>query len=94
MKAEMGEIRVEIFPDLAGESADKPVLRLVDLVRQVMYWHRDKESTNYNECDTAPCYWCAMAQKAIDELQNAEAHGRAVARTVQPLVGLSESGAE
>jgi hypothetical protein len=25
---------------------------------------------------------------------NAEAHGRAVARTVQPLVGHSESGAE
>ena len=34
----------------------------------------------------------ALCQRAYEA--NADAHGRAVARTVQPLVGHSESGAE
>ena len=47
-----------------------PLTRLVELVREVMFWHRDKKSSDYNECDTAPCHWCEQAQKAIDDLPN------------------------
>ncbi len=28
------------------------------LLREVRGWHCDKESPEYNECDTAPCQWC------------------------------------
>ena len=37
--------------------------------------------------DAALTFW----KEVLEERQNAEAHGRAVARTVQPLVGPSES---
>jgi len=57
-----------------------------DLVREVMFWHRDKESSDYNECDTAPCHWCERAQKVIDELPNTHP-----ARYAQSVVGSSES---
>ena len=53
---------------------NEDMVRLVDLVREVMFWHRDKESSDYNECDTAPCHWCERAQKAIDELPNTKDH--------------------
>jgi len=36
----------------------------------------------------------ARVEIGLMRADNAEAHGRAVARTVQPLVGHSESGAE
>lgn len=49
----------------------EPLVRLVAIVREVMFWHRDKESADYNECEKGPCHWCEEAQKAIDELSNA-----------------------
>lgn len=46
----------------------KRALELEKLVREVMFWHRDKESAEYNDCDINPCMWCILAQKAIDGL--------------------------
>lgn len=37
------------------------------LLNEVMVGHRDKQSPDYNACDTDPCMWCSMAQKLIDE---------------------------
>lgn len=34
---------------------------LESLVREVMFWHADPESPNYNECDKSPCEWCSNA---------------------------------
>ncbi len=36
-----------------------------DLLREVMDWHADPESNEYNECDTAPCDWCSQARRVI-----------------------------
>lgn len=40
---------------------------LADLVREVMSWHADKESSDYNECDKSKCHWCEMASDALGE---------------------------
>lgn len=42
------------------EAAELP--RLDDailLLKDVMRWHRDNQSADYNECDKDPCYWCS-----------------------------------
>lgn len=70
------------------EDTVEPLVRLVALVREVMFWHRDKESVDYNECETLPCRWCEEAQKAIDALPNIPAETRpASGRSLQPIVG-------
>lgn len=46
---------------------------------------------------TDPVVWCRDMghwQGRLSECDNAEAHGRAVASTVQPLVGHNQSGAK
>ena len=35
------------------------------LLREVMAWHRDPQSADYNECDTAPCEWCKVAAQCL-----------------------------
>lgn len=35
------------------------------LLREVMSWHADPKSPDYNECDTAPCRWCEQAAAAL-----------------------------
>jgi len=38
---------------------------LAALVREVMEWHADPKSADYNDCETTPCPWCVSARKAI-----------------------------
>ena len=40
--------------------------QLIPLVKEVMSNHRDPQSGEYNECESSPCMWCDIAQKAID----------------------------
>ena len=40
--------------------------KLIPLVSEVMANHRDPQSGEYNECESSPCMWCDIAQKAID----------------------------
>lgn len=37
------------------------------LLREVMSWHADKDSRDYNDCDQEKCLWCEQAQKLIDQ---------------------------
>jgi hypothetical protein len=57
-----------------------PIARLVILAKEVMAWHRDHNSPDYNECDKDPCHWCCSVQEAIDEIVAADlAHGTVTA---------------
>lgn len=51
-----------------------------ELLREVMAWHSDPESTDYNECEKAPCAWCSDATAAITrkngQAQKVRAGGR------------------
>ena len=35
------------------------------LLREVMMWHSDKESSDYNGCDKSPCLWCENATRLL-----------------------------
>jgi len=48
-----------------ADSTDK----LIALVQEIMFTHRDKESCDYNNCEEHPCVWCISAQKAIDGIR-------------------------
>lgn len=37
--------------------------KLSALIKEVMQWHADPNSSEYNECDTAPCFWCEQAKE-------------------------------
>ena len=39
--------------------------KLAALVREVMSWHADPNSADYNECDREPCLWCQSAAAAL-----------------------------
>jgi len=39
--------------------------QLAKLVSEVMEWHRDKDSPDYNLCDDAPCEWCSKAARLL-----------------------------
>ncbi len=36
------------------------------LLDEVMSWHKDKNSPDYNECDKAECFWCEQAGKVVN----------------------------
>ena len=55
----------EMLEPEALDPAPGSGLTLEYLVREVMAWHADPESTDYNECDKEPCYWCANAISLI-----------------------------
>lgn len=38
---------------------------LRSLVIEVMTWHADRNSPDYNECDREMCHWCANAAKLV-----------------------------
>ena len=44
------------------------VTLVIELLEDVMGLHSDKESCDYNECDTDPCAWCDDAKKVIDNI--------------------------
>lgn len=48
-----------------GATAGSGRRTLAELVREVMNWHRDTESPEYNECDKIPCAWCTDAIAAL-----------------------------
>jgi hypothetical protein len=35
------------------------------LLREVMQWHSDPDSSDYNLCDKSPCQWCEDAAAAL-----------------------------
>ena len=37
----------------------------MDLLTEVMDWHSDPDSTEYNECDIDPCAWCELAAAIV-----------------------------
>ena len=39
--------------------------RPLDLLREVLDWHSDPESSDYNECDREPCSWCEVARRVV-----------------------------
>ena len=39
---------------------------LRDLLTEIMDGHSDPKSSNYNDCDTAPCEWCTQARAYLD----------------------------
>ncbi len=39
----------------------------VVLLKEVMAWHADKTSADYNECDEHPCAFCVRAALAIGQ---------------------------
>lgn len=41
--------------------------KMKGLLREVMSWHADKESRDYNDCDQEKCLWCEQAQELIDQ---------------------------
>jgi hypothetical protein len=32
---------------------------------EVLRWHSDPASPDYNECDKEPCHWCAVARELV-----------------------------
>jgi hypothetical protein len=40
--------------------------KMKGLLREVMSWHADKESREYNDCDQEKCLWCEQAQALVD----------------------------
>lgn len=43
--------------------------KIIDLLQEVVRSHRDPDSPEYNECDTAECEWCRRAKAAIEYLK-------------------------
>ena len=92
------------------ESLDRnpPTPKEAELLLSALRWHEDMVVTNdFDErvwlkplivegkrIGITDCCFEDDPCPRHREMANAEAHGRAVARTVQPLVGHSESGAE
>jgi hypothetical protein len=35
------------------------------LISEVMRWHSDPESCDYNECDKSKCQWCETASRLL-----------------------------
>ena len=36
-----------------------------DLIIEVMEWHRNPDSHEYNQCEREPCQWCQWAQATL-----------------------------
>lgn len=41
-----------------------------ELIKEVMQWHSDPASADYNQCDTAPCRWCENARRLLAEVES------------------------
>lgn len=46
------------------------VHRMRGLVRAVVEWHADPESSDYNDCDKEKCNWCKHATKVLESSKN------------------------
>jgi hypothetical protein len=44
---------------------------LITYAEEVMQWHADPESSDYNQCDEDKCLWCEDVSKAIRALKQA-----------------------
>ena len=58
----------QILNDLeAGRrvSADEKLEAAKFLLSEVMQWHSNTDSNDYNECDKDPCHWCANARLIV-----------------------------
>lgn len=44
---------------------------LAEHVQEIRRAHRDKDSPDYNECETAECAWCEDTQRALATLYQA-----------------------
>ncbi len=42
----------------------------IELLEEVVCWHSDKASIDYNECDVDPCLWCSQAKDSIKFLES------------------------
>jgi hypothetical protein len=40
------------------------------LLEEVMWWHKDPNSGDYNGCDTDPCLFCELAKGLLDGTKN------------------------
>jgi len=49
------------------EDLEAAACKMKGLLREVMSWHADKNSRDYNDCDQDKCLWCEQAQALIDE---------------------------
>ena len=38
---------------------------ILDLLKDIIYNHRDPNSWDYNNCDGEPCMWCTRAMEVI-----------------------------
>ena len=38
------------------------------LLREVMTWHSDPTSPDYNGCEVDPCHWCAVAASLVGDV--------------------------
>ncbi len=41
----------------------------IQLLEEVREWHRDPDSSDYNECDDSECFFCEQAMTAILALE-------------------------
>lgn len=49
-----------------SECALVPIpLGVRSLLEEVIGWHSDQQSGDYNACDTSPCMWCVDAKSAL-----------------------------
>ena len=43
--------------------------RPLDLLRDVLDWNNDPESSDYNGCDREPCSWCEVERQVVDNAE-------------------------
>jgi len=47
----------------------KTITEAINLLDEVMWWHCDPDSPDYNGCDTEPCSWCAKAASTLAHME-------------------------
>ena len=47
----------------------KTRLEIDTLISEVIKWHSDRLSPDYNECEVSPCNWCERAKKVLEEMR-------------------------
>lgn len=57
---------IKICPKHPMRQAEATIDKMKCLLREVMAWHSDKDSRDYNDCDQTKCLWCEQAQELID----------------------------
>lgn len=48
----------------------KNIDELEKLIQEIVINHADKNSPDYNECDTSKCDWCEESQCHLEEIKN------------------------